>query len=83
LGYRSASPGVQSRCTILVKPYEENSDEDEEDAGDADAEAFAVASLIEEMLNTDSYLIPSQEGFADRRAVISPCCCELQQPAEF
>lgn len=62
LMYRSASPGVQSKCTILVKPYEENSDEDEEDAGDADAEAFAVASLIDEMLNTDSYLIPSQEG---------------------
>ncbi len=62
LGYRSASEGVESRCTILVKPYEDNSDGDEEDAGDADSEAFAVASLIEEMLTTDSYLIPSKDG---------------------
>jgi ATP-dependent exoDNAse (exonuclease V) beta subunit len=60
LGYRAASEGIQSRCTLLVKPYEAKTDED--DAADAEAEAFAIAALIDEMLHTDSYLIPSKEG---------------------
>lgn len=62
LGYRGASEGIQSKCTVLIKPYEAAADEDEEEAGDTEAEAFAVASLIDEMLQTDSYLIPTKEG---------------------
>ena len=61
LGCRDSSPGIQSRCTFLIKPYE-GSSEDEEEAAATEAEAFAVASLIDVMLNTDSYLIPSETG---------------------
>lgn len=62
LGWREPSEGIQSKCTVLIKPYESKLDEDEEDAADTDAEAYAVASLIDEMLHTDSYLIPSETG---------------------
>lgn len=62
LQWRAPTEGIQSTCTVLVKPYAPSSDEDEEEAQDSDAEAFAVASLIDRMLHSDSYLIPSAEG---------------------
>ena len=62
LGTRSASPGVQPSCTVLVKPYDPESGEDEDSASSADAEAYAVSRLMRRMLDTDDYLIPSKEG---------------------
>lgn len=63
LGTRIPTPEIKSTCTVLVKPYEKtDSSDDDEDAVSTDAEAFAVASLVFEMLNTDSYLIPSEQG---------------------
>ncbi|WP_332448118.1 UvrD-helicase domain-containing protein [Sphaerochaeta sp.] len=63
LGHRQAKEGVQSSCTLLIKPFQTNREEGEgEEARDVDAEAYAVASLIQKMLSTDDYLIPSKSG---------------------
>jgi ATP-dependent exoDNAse (exonuclease V) beta subunit len=70
LDYRNASPGVQSSCTVLIKPYREGGeDEEEEDASSVEAEAYAIAKLVRQMLESDAYLIPSKEG--PRRPVAS------------
>lgn len=62
LGTRSASEGVQPTCTVLVKPYDPDCQDDEDSASSIDAEAFAVSQLMRRMLDTDDYLIPSKEG---------------------
>ncbi len=60
---RPASPGIKSSCTLLVKEYDETIEEgEEEEAKDADSEAYAVASLVDRMLHSDEYLIPSPQG---------------------
>lgn len=61
---RDASPGVQSSCTLLVKPYQESGggDEEEEEASSVEAEAYTIARLVRQMLESDAFLIPSKEG---------------------
>ncbi len=70
LEYRSASPGVQSSCTLLIKPYQESGgDEEEEEASSVEAEAYTIAKMVRQMLESDEFLIPSKEG--PRRPVAS------------
>ncbi len=63
LGFRDASPGVQSSCTLLIKPYQESGgDEEEEEASSVEAEAYTIAKLVRQMLESDEFLVPSKEG---------------------
>lgn len=63
LGYRKPTEGISPTCSILVKPFDKGAgDEDEESATASDAEAYAVATLMQRMLTTDDYLIPSKGG---------------------
>ncbi|MGE4453373.1 MAG: UvrD-helicase domain-containing protein [Sphaerochaeta sp.] len=63
LEFRNASSGVHSSCTLLIKPYQEGGgDEEEEEASSVEAEAYAIAKLVKKMLESDEFLIPSQEG---------------------
>ena len=62
LGTRPAAAGITASVTGLIKPYAEDDSEEEELAKASDSEAYAVAALVEEMLTTDGYLIPSSDG---------------------
>ena len=62
LGTRGATEGIKASVTALIKPYTESDSEEEELAKASDSEAYAVAALVEEMLTTDHFLIPSDEG---------------------
>lgn len=57
---RKASPGVEGSFTLMVKP--KGGEHDDEDAENADCEAFSVAKKIREMLDTDNYLIADGQG---------------------
>ncbi|NCC63928.1 MAG: hypothetical protein EOM15_04660 [Spirochaetia bacterium] len=63
LSFRNPSEGIHSSCTLLIKEYEpEKSETEEEEAKDSDAEAYAVASMLRKMLDSDEYLIPCAQG---------------------
>ncbi len=62
LSTRAATDGITATVTALIKPYTESDSEEEELAKASDSEAYAVAALVEEMLTTDGYLIPSRDG---------------------
>ena len=62
LGTRPPTEGITASVTVLIKPYTDNGSEEEELAKSIDSEAYAVAALVEEMLNTDAFLIPSNTG---------------------
>ncbi|HKM06185.1 MAG TPA: UvrD-helicase domain-containing protein, partial [Sphaerochaeta sp.] len=71
LGFRNPTEGIEPTCSLLVKPFVKDADketadgsddEQEESASCADAEAVAVASLMQRMFTTDEYLIPSVDG---------------------
>ncbi len=62
LGTRGITEGIKASVTVLIKPYAESGSEEEELAKASDSEAYAVASLVEEMLTTDHFLIPSRTG---------------------
>ncbi|HZJ88335.1 MAG TPA: UvrD-helicase domain-containing protein [Sphaerochaeta sp.] len=60
LNTRNPTEKIASRIDLLIKAYDEEAGEDE--ARSSDSEGYAVAALIEEMITSDSYLIPSKEG---------------------
>lgn len=62
LGTRAPTEGIKPSVRVLIKPYRENESEEEEMASASESEAYRVAALVEEMLNTDSFLIPSKDG---------------------
>ncbi|WP_320129503.1 UvrD-helicase domain-containing protein [uncultured Sphaerochaeta sp.] len=64
LGSRTGKEGIDPTCTLWVKPFQDGNElsDQEELAQEADAEANAVASLMEVMLHSDEYLIPSENG---------------------
>jgi ATP-dependent exoDNAse (exonuclease V) beta subunit len=64
LGSRKKKKGIEASCTLCVKPYgaEDPSDGEDEMAVNIDSEANAVALLMDKMLHTDQYLIPSEQG---------------------
>ncbi|NMA23062.1 MAG: UvrD-helicase domain-containing protein, partial [Spirochaetales bacterium] len=59
LGTRLPSEGINASIKLMIKAFTEA---EEDEAKSSDAEALAIADLVEEMLYTDSYLIPSKEG---------------------
>lgn len=63
LSFRNPTQGIHSSCTLLIKDYEpDKSEAEEEEAKDSDAEAYAVASMLRNMLDGDEYLIPCEQG---------------------
>ncbi len=62
LGTRAPTPAITPSVRVLIKPYQEAGSDEEEMASASESEAYSVAALIEEMLTTDSFLIPSKNG---------------------
>lgn len=59
---RAPTPGVQGSLTVMIKPEDSGEKNDDEEAQNADCEAYAVAERIHQMLTTDLALIPDGNG---------------------
>lgn len=64
LGSRAKKDNIEASCTLCVKPYDsaDTGEGEDELAVGVDSEANAVALLMDKMLHTDAYLIPSPAG---------------------
>ncbi|AEV30335.1 ATP-dependent exonuclase V beta subunit, helicase and exonuclease domain-containing [Sphaerochaeta pleomorpha str. Grapes] len=64
LGSRAKKDAIEASCTLCIKPFDSADQDEGEDelAVGVDSEASAVALLMEKMLHTDEYLIPSETG---------------------
>jgi ATP-dependent exoDNAse (exonuclease V) beta subunit len=63
---REAYPFIRSRIGLMYKPKAQDptpaEDDEEEEALDVQAEAYAIANLINRMTSSDEYLVPDRNG---------------------